>query len=283
MKFNMIGTGRLGKNIALALSTANLASLQAVYNLHKESAEQSCHELGIGRPLDKIEDLPWANITWITCNDDSIASIVETLANLSLIKPGSFLIHCSGVFDSTLLAPLKKQGCSIASFHPLKAFKTGYVDAQAFQYTDCVIEGDEEVCTWLRSSFSQLGANILAIRPQDKAIYHAAACMASNYLITLATCSEQLFLKAGIPPKQARQMVCKLMQGNINNLQQNQPIAESLTGPLVRGDNKTLSLHLKAIEDSAIKTFYKAAGLATLPLTQLTKEKKEIVESLFVF
>ena len=145
---------------------------------------------------------------------------------------------------------------------------------------DCVLEGDEQACNWLKDSFTLLGANIVTIKPEAKAAYHAAACIASNYLITLASSSEQLFLAAGIPQNQIRQMIGKLMQGNLNNIQDTLQISESLTGPLMRGDTETIKLHLNAIENPSIKDLYKAMGLATLPLTQLPEDKKQFIEKL---
>ncbi len=280
MKFNVIGAGRLGKNIALALSTARIASLQSVCNLNPSSAKQSCHDLGLGNAVNQLAELPEADITWITSNDDSIKHIVASLAKLSILKPQSIVVHCSGVLNSALLKPLKAQGCFIATFHPLKAFRAGYLNAYAFKSVDCVLEGDEEACTWLYRSFTQLGAHLFTINSESKAAYHAAACIASNYLLTLASCSEQLLLKAGIPQEQAKLLICKLMQGNLNNLQETQLIADSLTGPLMRGDNETLALHLQAIENPIIEKLYKIAGLATLPLTQLSEDKKQMITEL---
>jgi predicted short-subunit dehydrogenase-like oxidoreductase (DUF2520 family) len=280
MKFNIIGAGRLGKNIAFALSSAKIASLQTIFNLSLKSGEQSCREIGYGSPVATIEELPSADITWITSNDDSISPLTTRLAESSLLKPGNIVIHSSGVLNSSILTPLKAQGCSIASFHPLKAFKTGYLDADAFNKVDCVLEGDDQACIWLNHAFKVLGANIITIKPEAKALYHAAACMASNYLITLASCSETLLLKAGIAHDKARELIGNLMQGNLNNLNETKLIAESLTGPLMRGDNETLSLHLQAIENPVIKDFYKAAGLATLPLTQLPTNKRQSIENL---
>ena len=279
MKFNIIGAGRLGKNVALALSTAQIASLQSVCNRTLKSGEEACFKLGSGNAVNKINDLPPVDITWITCNDDAIKPIVTHLAEYSLLKPGNLVVHCSGVLNSTLLAPLKAQGCLVASFHPLKAFRD-HLDANAFNQVNCALEGDEQACTWLHDAFAGLGANIIPLKPETKATYHAAACMASNYLITLASCSEQLLHQSGITQEQSRQIICKLMQGNLNNLQETEWIAESLTGPLMRGDHETLALHLRAIEDPVLKQFYKAAGLATLPLTQLNKDKKQAITQL---
>ena len=280
MKCNIIGAGRLGKNIVLALSKAQLISSFAICNRSLESAQKACLELGLGQAIAKIELLPAAEVTWLCCNDDAMSDVVATLAQSQVLKPNSFVIHCSGVLNSDLLKPLKKQGCFVASLHPLKAFKTNYLDSSAFKNLDCVLEGDAEVCEWLTSSFTQLGAQLIAIEPIAKAAYHAAACMASNYLITLAACSEELFLQAGIPPQHSRTMMVTLMQGNLNNLLQTEHIAASLTGPLVRGDVRTLALHLETIENPEIRRLYQSAALSTLSLTSLSEEIKEQIRAL---
>lgn len=281
MNFNIIGAGRLGKNIALALTSAKLASLKTICNSSLESSTFACEQLGAGRAVRDIADLPAANCTWITCNDDSIQPMVANLLERTVLKPGDFVIHTSGVHNSALLAPLKKQGCLVASFHPLKAFKQGYLDANAFLKVDCIIEGDEAVCSWLIDGFTRLGAFMHKINPEAKSIYHSAASMASNYLVTLAACSEELFLEAGIEVETARTMICKLMQGNLNNIQHSSSIKDSLTGPLARGDIKTLALHLQAIKDPLVQNLYKSAGRATLPLTALDSEQKDLIFKLF--
>lgn len=194
------------------------------------------------------------------------------------MKPGTFVFHCSGVLNSQVLEPLKNHGCFIASFHPLKAFKSNYLDAFAFAQVDCVLEGDAKACNWLKDAFTLLDANLIPIAPESKVLYHAAACMASNYLITLAACSEELFLKAGISPQKSRQMMVNLMQGNLNNLMQNANIADSLTGPLARGDIQTLALHFNAIDNPQIRCLYQSAALNTLPLAQLSAEIKEKIK-----
>jgi predicted short-subunit dehydrogenase-like oxidoreductase (DUF2520 family) len=281
MKCNIIGAGRLGKNIALALSTAQIISSLFICNRSLDSAQQACLDIGFGSSsVEKIEYLPTAELTWICCNDDAINDAVRALNQNTCLEPGSFVIHCSGVLNSTLLAPLKERGCSVASFHPLKAFKTNYLVANAFNQVDCVLEGDDIVCDWLGHAFTALGANPIALQPGAKTTYHAAACIASNYLITLAACSEALFLEAGLSAQQSRRMMINLMQGNLNNLQNTESIRESLTGPLARGDINTILLHLASIENNEIRHLYQAAALSTLPLTQLADEVKLQIKAL---
>ena len=281
MRCNIIGAGRLGKNIAYALSTAQIIDLRYVCNRHLDNAIQACQSIGYGTPISSLTELPQVDITWITCNDDSIESIVTFLTQYPILKPESIVVHCSGVLSSSLLAPLRSQGCSIASFHPLKSFRTGYLDANVFRQVDCVLEGDSKAIDWLSHSFSQIGAQLININEDAKIIYHAAATIASNYLVTLAATSEELLIKAGIPPVQSKNMICKLMQGTIDNLKQTQHIADSLTGPLMRGDLKTLELHLNELQNPTLAKLYKAAGLATIPLCRLTKDQVQNIKNLF--
>ncbi|CAM2734525.1 Rossmann-like and DUF2520 domain-containing protein [Legionella worsleiensis] len=280
MNYNIIGAGRLGKNIALALSVHQQINLNSICNRRYDTAIQACHEIGQGKAVKTITQLPQSDVTWITCNDDAIESVVYQLLCDAVLKPGSFIIHCSGALNSTLLHPLKELGCSVASFHPLKAFKSGYLDPAAFREIYCVAEGDDLVCKWLHQIFQPLGAQVLSIQPDEKTKYHAAAAIASNYLITLAHASEELLLQAGIAQTHARTMICNLMQGNINNLLHTQRIEETLTGPLCRGDTQTLNMHLKAINNPKTQALYKTAGLATLAMTDLPEETQIRIEEL---
>jgi predicted short-subunit dehydrogenase-like oxidoreductase (DUF2520 family) len=280
MQFNIIGAGALGLTLAYALEAKTKASLQAVCNSSLLSAQKSCEALGFGRAVSRLADLPPADLTFITCKDDSIALVVAELAEKGQFAPHSLVVHCSGVLDSSILAPLKQLGCSIASFHPLRAFRNDHLDAEAFAGRYCVLEGDTEACHDIETIFEPLGAKIMAIKPQGKVAYHAAACMLFNYSVTLAACSEALLQKAGIPAGMIQEMICNQIQNTLDNLRQSPNIGSALTGPLKRGDEQTIALHLQAIEEPTIKALYQAAGLATLDLTALSEEKKQAIKRL---
>jgi predicted short-subunit dehydrogenase-like oxidoreductase (DUF2520 family) len=106
--------------------------------------------------------------------------------------------------------------------------------------------------------------------------------MASNYLVTLAAISEQLLLQTGMDKQQSKRMIYKLMQSNIDNLQQTDGIRHSLTGPLARGDIQTIAQHLQVITDSNTEMLYKTAAIATLPFTNLTDEQKGAIKELLL-
>lgn len=272
MRFNIIGAGRLGKNLALCLMHHGRGKLIAIANNNLASAQTAVTQLGTGRAVGELIDLPAVDLNLITTPDDSIASIATALARSSHLLPGSIVAHCSGVLNSDVLNPLQDKGCLIASIHPLRAFPANYLDVDALQRCDCAIEGESHAVEVLTTLFTQMGSNIIPISSLKKNTYHAAAVMASNYVITLAKCSATLLIEAGLSHIQAKDVVVNLMQNSLNNMRDATQIADVLTGPLARGDANTIRKHLSAIHAPDINALYRSAGLATLPLTQLNNE-----------
>lgn len=272
MKFNIIGAGRLGKNLAKSLINSNCGQLLAVYNPSLQRALSATQDIGTGRPIATLTELPPADVIFITTPDDQIAVIAHLLANLNTINPGTMVVHCSGVYGSEVLTSLQKQGCLIASIHPLRAFRADYLPPNAFTDCDCVVEGDELAVQLLTTQFSAMGAHVLRIIATKKALYHAAAVMASNYMVTLASCATTLFHDSGLSQSQAHTITQHLMQNSLSNLAATTHATQALTGPIARGDINTINAHLNAINTPYISALYKSAGLATLPLTQLNSE-----------
>ena len=281
MIFNIIGAGRLGKHIARALIRSGQASFGGVCNKHLGRARLAVEQIGGGAAIKRVEDLPAAELTFITTPDDCIATIVADLQKSKHLSAGHIVVHCSGVLGSSVLAPLREQQCHIASFHPLKAFSEGPIVDNALRDCHCVLEGDKEALAILTPIFRSLNAHLMTINPDKKAGYHAAAVMASNYLVTLAANAADLFLQAGMTPIQAKEITVHLMQGSLENIRQAPDMASALTGPLVRGDIATIRQHLQALDNPQTRALYEAAAIATLPLTRLDeKTANEIIQLL---
>ena len=265
MKINIIGAGRLGQQLARALLDTNSAQSLTLCNRHINSARAAIKTLGAGHAVAALSALPFADITFITTPDDTIAGIAAQLA----ISPGHIVAHCSGVLSTDVLMPLAESGALVASIHPLRAFRAHHVQEKAFQDCDCVIEGSPEAVLALTTLFTQMGAHVIPITASKKATYHAAAVMASNYLVTLAGCAITLFHEAGLSEAQAQKMTEDLMQSSLTNIRDATHINQALTGPLARGDINTITVHLESIQSESISALYRAAALATLPLTNL--------------
>lgn len=267
MKINVIGAGRLGRSLAHACMTNRVASSLMVCNRTLYSTQQAIKAIGAGHAIETINHAPPADVWFITAPDDAIELIATHLAHSNSIQPGHIIAHCSGVLEAKILEPVRQQGALVASVHPLRAFNSNAIHKHAFQDCTCIMEGDPEALTRLMDLFAQIGARPLAMTELNKAAYHAAATMASNYTVTLANSATELFLNAGLSKQEARRMTLDLMNNSLDNLQNTTHFAEALTGPLVRGDINTINAHLNTIQSPAIHRLYRAAGLATLLLT----------------
>lgn len=270
--FNIIGPGKLGKNIAYALIQFTDFRPLNIYSRSYANASAAVSILGHGKAVKSLDDLEPASITLITVPDEQISLIAGALAIKNDGLTGSTVMHMSGVLNSDILAPLQQIGCYTASFHPLKAFLNDKIEPHPFEGCLTTYEGDQQAITVASPLFKTLGCELIPLHTHEKASYHAAAAMASNYLITLASESINLLKNVGIDELLAKTMVSNLMQSSLNNLLSAASPALALTGPLQRGDVATIHAHLAAIKEPHQKRFYCAAGLATLSLTHLSEE-----------
>ena len=92
-----------------------------------------------------------------------------------------------------------------------------------------------------------IGGKPFTVAEKDRPLYHAAACIASNYLVTLMYLSQQLYMTLGLSADEARRTFWPLVQGTITNIEQ-KGIPDALTGPVSRGDRGTILKHLEAMQ-----------------------------------
>ncbi len=279
MNFNLIGAGRLGQNLALCLIHQCDLTLLGICNRTQASAAHAVSTIQSGRALSALTDLSPADFILITTPDDAISSIVKQLAECQQIKPGQVIIHCSGVLSSDILNPLRNKGCFVASVHPLKAFRTHHLQQDALCGCYCVLEGDTKALSLLKPLLAQMGAEIIVASTIKKSTYHAAAVMASNYLVTLAGCAIELFTDSGLTDQQAKIITEHLMQDSLNNLKKTMHPKDALTGPLVRGDIDTVRKHLNGIQSPQINALYRIAAVATQALTPLSQTMIDVLET----
>ena len=86
----------------------------------------------------------------------------------------------------------------------------------------------------------------LQVAPGGKPLYHAGAVFASNYLVAIFHAAERLFEAAGIPREEGRSALGRLAEGTLENVKASGPEG-ALTGPVERGDDRTVARHLEAI------------------------------------
>jgi predicted short-subunit dehydrogenase-like oxidoreductase (DUF2520 family) len=183
----------------------------------------------------------------ILCVPD--AAIPEAAA---AVEPGPWIAHVSG---ATPLAALEPHARRLA-MHPLQTFTRSRGPEQLDgAYAAVTAETDEarDVGFWLART---LGLEPFELADEARPLYHAAAALASNYLVTLYRAASRLFGLAEAPPE----ALVPLMRRTIEN-------GFELTGPIARGDWATVDAHVRAIHERApeLEPMYRVLAEATRP------------------
>jgi len=269
INFSIIGCGRLGSNLALYLKKAGNKAMGI-----------STRSLKTAQKVNKfvnakyINTIPWkvtnsSDVIFITTPDDSIEKTCQQLIDNKGIRTNSTIFHCSGSLSSNVLSYAQKKGIHIGSFHPLQSFPTTHLEPNPFKDIYISIEGNPEAITIGKKLANDLNANYVKISTNEKKLYHAAAVVASNYMVTLLDMARQLNIKAGISENLALTVLKPLISGTLKNID-NQGIPKALTGPISRGDVNTIKNHLQAIQDLIpdFLNLYQTLGLYTLPIAK---------------
>ena len=96
----------------------------------------------------------------------------------------------------------------------------------------------------------RLGMTPFEIDDEGRAAYHAAASVASNFLVTLQAAAESIAAGAGLEPGEARALLVPLLRRTVENWRELGP-ERALTGPIARGDHATVGAQRAAVEEVA--------------------------------
>ena len=265
---NIIGFGRVGKTLAALIAPLENHSLQAIYSPRADTNAPMM--------VDSIAQLPSADYFFITTPDDCIEQVAYQVLQH---HHQTTLVHCSGSLPSHILNPTQRRDIQTLAMHPLHSITTSNASADAFYGIYCSLEGDSQAVATIKDFTHAVGANTFEIDAKNKPRYHAALCIASNYLVTLTHIAQVELALAGLNETDSKSAVNSLMQSTLNNMQNTESLPEALTGPITRGDQQTIASHIQAIEPKHRDT-YCTLGERTLDLTRLTLEQKQAIKNI---
>lgn len=277
---NIIGAGNLGKTIAKLIVTNRAGNIQGICNSTLNSAKNAAEFITEGKCFEKIQDLPPSDITFIATPDNILQDCCKELAKSENLQPGSIIVHFSGALTSKILESVKIKSCFIASIHPMRSFAQPEISVLKYNPTYCAFEGDQQAIESLQKTFQMIGSITFQINSDKKSFYHSSGVFASNYLIVLFKTAISCLEEAGVETEIAFKLILSLMQGTLNNLESTLSPEKSLTGPIKRGDDKTIIDHLNSLESKNLSNLYKQLGLAALNIAGLKKEKEEEIRLL---
>ncbi|MBE0447895.1 MAG: DUF2520 domain-containing protein [Actinobacteria bacterium] len=208
-----------------------------------------------------------ADVILITTKDGQIKAACDHLVRSSSIKPSHTIIHMSGAASLDLLSSAKEAGAEIASLHPIQSFASIELAIESLpgSYFGLTAEGPAKAVTLQIAQ--DLNGRVVEIADKDKPLYHAAACVASNYLVTLLYIAEEVYKAAGLREDTAIEAMMPLVKGTLANIE-SVGTTSALTGPISRGDVKIVEQHLRSLRrlDGDIIDTYRALGLRTIDI-----------------
>ena len=277
---SVIGTGRLGTTLALALAARGY-SIRSLVARRAQSARKAATLLDeevqvlAAKQLDSL--LP-SEVFLITVPDDQIAGVAAKLSRLQLDAKATAL-HTSGALSAEVLAPLRKKEWHTGSIHPLASISDAGKDALSGAFWS--IEGDKAALQIAKSIVRDLNGKSFSIRSEDKPLYHAAAVMASGNVVALFDVALEMLAQCGLPRKTARSILLPLIASTVHNLEDKDP-AQALTGTFSRGDLETVKRHLRALARSKLADaleLYRLLGQRSLKLTKKHSQITQILKS----
>ncbi|RCX10375.1 putative short-subunit dehydrogenase-like oxidoreductase (DUF2520 family) [Anaerobacterium chartisolvens] len=268
MRIGIIGAGRLGTALAVAMSREGHVPA-AVYSKRHASSELLCERLGIGCVNSLLYAVASSDTIFIAVPDSQIEDVVQNIIDCTEDSDirGRVFFHCSGAADSSVLEPLRLKGGHTASLHPLQTFADRENGWKGLYNIYFGYEGDINAQGAAGEVVNALKGSMIHIGRDDKALYHAAACILSNYTVALSWAAGEIFNKIGIDSATGVKALMPLLEKTVKNIEDLGSMA-ALTGPVSRGDWGTVQRHIDAMQKSLpdISRIYRVLGELTLDM-----------------
>lgn len=234
-----------------------------------DSARQAAEFINCPYYEDAKKAIANTDIIFITTPDKKIKMVADELTESSNLRKGVLFVHTSGALSSKIMSSTKKKGALNISIHPLQTFPSRESACEHIPGSYFAMEGDEEALPVGRRIVEDLGGIPIFIESESKALYHAAACIACNYLVVLENAALDLMRKAGIEKEKGIKALFPIIRATLENLCQMEP-SQALTGPIARGDVVTVKKHLEFIQKKIpdYLSLYKTMGKYTIPLAR---------------
>lgn len=262
-RIGFIGAGTVGTALAVRLSNKGYPVV-AVYSRSKRSAQRLAELVQGCSAYDEAQAVANnAELVFITTPDGAIPQVVSEVQ----WRSGQGVIHCSGADSVVVLEPARQRGAFVGGFHPLQTFANVQYAIENIPGSTFAIEAEEPLFSSLQDMAGALGGSWVRLSAGDKVLYHTAAVIACNYLVTLVKLSTDLWHTFSVDTTKATQALLPLLRGTLNNIE-NVGIPNCLTGPIARGDLGTIDKHINALKLAApdILPAYRELGLQTIPI-----------------
>lgn len=220
-RLRVVGPGRAGGALSLALAQVGWRLLPPIRH---------------GDPLSAAA--AGVDAVLIATPDGAVAGVAARIDPVDTTT----VLHCAGSLGLDVLAPHRLR----ASVHPLMTLPSAAEGAARLHGGWFALAGSEPQADALAAELvDDLGGRWFRVDDDHRALYHAAAVIASNHVVALLGQVERVAAGAGVPMG----AFFDLIRASVDNVEQLGP-RRALTGPVARGDWDTVARHVAALPEA---------------------------------
>lgn len=265
----LIGPGRLGQAVTSLLCQQGYPITAIVGRDRQRTAEAARF---IGAELMATTNLNRcapADIILIATADDQLATTAAQLSETVTLRKTTLLVHCSGLHPAAVLKQSIENDQPTLAMHPLQTFASGEQGKKCLAGCFFSLEGDADAIEQGQHLVTDLGGQSFIIEGAYKARYHAAACMASNFVTTIIDSAAEVLSQCNPHQEIPVAVLGPLIRTAVEN-SLTLGTEAALTGPIVRGDDGTINSHIEQLQQfhPHLVGLYKQLGLQTVELAE---------------
>lgn len=261
----VVGPGRVGQTVARLLHQAGY-HLQAI--LSRDSGRAAVAASFAGCPEAATTDparLRQAAVVLLALPDDHLAETARTLREQAALAEEAVLVHFSGIHPAAILLQDNQAPAGALALHPLQTFANPEAGLAALPGSPWSVEGNAADLELGERLVRDLGGKPFRLQAMQKPLYHAAASVVSNQLAALVKSAAQIMTGCGFSERESLALLGPLFRTSADNILALGP-EQALTGPIARGDVRTVARHLQALADqpSELIEIYRVLGCKTV-------------------
>ncbi|WNG81539.1 DUF2520 domain-containing protein [Mycobacterium sp. ITM-2016-00316] len=286
----IISAGRVGTALGVALERAEhvVVACNAISNQSRERAAARLPDTAV-LPVQDVAAR--AELLLLAVPDAELVALISGLAATDAVRPGTIVVHTSGMNGVGVLEPLTAQGCIPLAIHPAMTFTGSDEDIARLPDTCFGVTALDEIGYAIGQALVlEIGGEPFRVREDARMLYHSALAHAGNHLITVvldavealrsALRGQELLgqeLVGDAPGGLAERIVGPLARASLENALQRGQAA--LTGPVARGDAAAVAAHLRAFGevDPELAQAYRSNSLRTAQRAHAPKDVFDVL------
>lgn len=245
LSVGVVGAGRVGASVGASLRLAGHAVVGASGVSEASRTRIDTMLPGVPR-LDVEEVVRRSELVFLTVPDDAITELVDGLAAVGAWRSGQLVAHCSGRLGLDSMTAATSAGAIPLAIHPAMTFTGTSLDLDRMVGATFAVTAPAAFLPIAQALVVEMGGEPVVLDDAARPMYHAALVHGANHVVTLVAQASSLLAAAGIDDP--ARLLGPLVHASVEGALTEAPGAMStLTGPIVRGDARTVGAHLEAL------------------------------------